>query len=112
MVVKSITCVKPRGTVGILSDTSSGVHYSPGTFYMPYIPETRLVLDESKIHGAKYYTVYPAFLDWEELEAWANIAYGEPATIWNNECGRWYMNNSKFWFRNEADRTLFILRWS
>jgi hypothetical protein len=81
------------------------------TFYCPYIPENKLVLNEGRIHGAKYYTVFPVFHDWRELEAWANIAYGEPATIWNNECGRWYMNNSKFWFRDPADRTMFVLRW-
>ena len=25
---------------------------------------------------------------------------------------RWYANNAKFWFRYEADMTLFILRWT
>ena len=25
---------------------------------------------------------------------------------------RWYADNRKFLFRNEADRTLFILRWA
>ena len=25
---------------------------------------------------------------------------------------RWYVNSARFWFRDEADRTMFILRFS
>jgi hypothetical protein len=24
---------------------------------------------------------------------------------------RWYMNDRRFWFRNEADRIMFVLKW-
>lgn len=89
-----------------------------------------LELSEGRIGGAKYYVVRPwpgptihihgintsPGITWRELEHWAIETFG-PAigSIWSASpdliCGRWYMNNSKFWFRNEADRTFFILRW-
>lgn len=88
-----------------------------------------LELSEGRIRGAKYYLVRPWPRDsgttWSTMEAWSIETFG-PAinSIWdfppNNSIwetspdliyGRWYMNNSKFWFRNEEDRTWFILRW-
>ena len=79
-----------------------------------------LELSEGRIGGAKYYVVrpWPRDLDitWRTMEAWSIQTFG-PAigSIWSASPdiirGRWYMNNSKFWFRNEADRTFFILRW-
>jgi len=76
-----------------------------------------LELSEGRIHGAKYYIVRPwGSVTWLTMEAWAIETFG-PAidSIWAASpgliYGRWYMNNSKFWFRNEEDRTWFILRW-
>lgn len=83
-----------------------------GIHYTPYIPKMSLILDERRIHGAKYYTVKPVFADWPELELWAIKTFGDPSTIWETNCGRWYMNDSMFWFRKESDRTMFVLRWS
>jgi hypothetical protein len=31
---------------------------------------------------------------------------------WFTENARWVGSNQKYWFREEADRTWFILRWS
>jgi len=31
---------------------------------------------------------------------------------WLTENARWVGSNQKYWFRDEADRTFFILRWS
>ena len=88
--------------------------YATGTsrFHYPYIPKMLLILNEKQIHGAKYYTVKPVFADWAELEKWAKETYGAESDIWNTTCGRWYMNDSMFWFRKESDRTMFILKWS
>ena len=88
-----------------------------------------LELSEGRIRGAKYYLVRPWPRDsgttWSTMEAWSIETFG-PAinSIWdfppNNSIWeaspdliyrRWYMNNSKFWFRNEEDRTWFMLRW-
>jgi len=85
-------------------------------------------LDEGRVYGARYYTVEPIFTahvqtwfkrEWVEMEEWAIETYGDPGSVWDvtefqlplvNH--RWYMNDSKFWFRTEQDRTMFILRWS
>lgn len=85
-----------------------------GVFYAPYIPKMTLLLEESKIHGARYYTIKPVFGDWTTLEHWAVDTYGPPASIWldGGECKRWYMNDSRFWFREQEDVTVFMLRWS
>lgn len=84
----------------------------PNLIYAPYIPKMSLILGESRIHGARYYTVKLVFGDWDVVEKWAIATFGKETSIWDSACGRWYMNNSSFWFRNEADRTMFILRWS
>lgn len=106
MVVNSIKTIKPTGApASILSNRTSGIHYNP-------IRIPSLNLREGKIHGAMYYTVEPKWLNWKKIESWAKSVYGEPGDIWSNNCERWYMNNQKFWFRKEADLTLFILKWS
>jgi len=84
----------------------------PGIISTPYIPKMSLILSEGRIYGAKYYTVRPVFGSWKVLEAWARETYGEPCDIWDIKCGRWYMNDSKFWFRKESDLTMFVLKWA
>lgn len=83
-------------------------------------PVEDLVLSEGKVFGARYYCVEPVGGNWLEMEAWAIQVYGEPAEVWNvgkNEefiwpdCGRWYKNDRRFWFRDEKDRTMFLLKW-
>lgn len=85
-------------------------------------PVEELVLGESKFSGARYYTVEPVGGNWVEMEAWCIESFGPSAEVWDiktseeqfiwPELGRWYKNNRKFWFRNERDRTLFIMKWS
>lgn len=79
-----------------------------------------LELSEGRIRGAKYYIVRPWPRDsgttWRTMEAWSIETFGSAIdSIWEASpdliYGRWYMNNSKFWFRNEEDRTWFMLRW-
>jgi hypothetical protein len=80
-------------------------------------PIEDLILGDGKVFGARYYTVEPIGGNWLEMEKWAISIYGDPASIWEQhnfiwpECGRWYMNNRKFWFRNESDRTVFVMKW-
>lgn len=40
-----------------------------------------------------------------EVHAWVNKTFG-----WNNS--RWSASNRKYWFKNEKDRMLFVLKWS
>jgi hypothetical protein len=83
-------------------------------------------VSEGRVYGARYHTAEPAidgyglttgFVsgDWNDMLAWCVDTFGASASVWEatpvvNE--RWYANNSKFWFRHEADLTLFLLRWS
>lgn len=41
---------------------------------------------------------------------WCNDTYG-PSQDWAFRNRRWYANDRKYYFRNESDRTMFILRW-
>lgn len=85
-------------------------------------PVEELMLGEDRFAGARYYTVEPIGGNWIEMEVWCIKTFGPSAEVWDikssdtefmwPEVGRWYKNNRKFWFRNERDRTMFILRWS
>lgn len=82
-------------------------------------------LTEGRVFGARYYTVKPEFgreqfgwepgwynQHWNDMTAWCVETYGPTPEdgVWTPN-SRWYANNAKFWFRNEVDRTLFVLKW-
>ena len=83
----------------------------------------QLELLEGRIHGARYYTVKPIASwdpagDWGGIDTWRNMlewcveTFGASTEMGVWEPGaRWYANNAKFWFRNETDRTVFVLKW-
>ena len=48
--------------------------------------------------------------EWAEIDKWIRETMGD--TNWGTHNGRWVGSDRKYWFRNEADRTFFILRWS
>ena len=81
-------------------------------------PVEELVLTEGRISGARYHCVQPVGGNWKAMEEWAIATFGEPGEVWPKEQFgwpdnmRWCMNNRKFWFRDEKDRTMFIMRWS
>jgi hypothetical protein len=84
------------------------------------IPITDLVLSEGKVYGSRYYCVEPVGGNWREMEDWCIQTCGETTgSIWAEEVKkttpmpgeRWYANNRKFWFREEKDRTMFLLKW-
>jgi uncharacterized protein YheU (UPF0270 family) len=80
-------------------------------------PVEDLVLSEGTVYGARYYCVEPVGGNWARMEMWCHDTYGEAASVWDAkninwpDCGRWYMNDRRFWFRDDRDRTMFILRW-
>ena len=89
--------------------------------------EVKFHMDAGTIYGSRYYTVKPEFgghidtwfrNEWRAMEDWCTEVMGLPGDIWTYTGRapepnlRWYVNNSKFWFRNESDMTMFILRWS
>jgi hypothetical protein len=73
-----------------------------------------LELKEGRVYGARYLTVHPSNgWHWNEMMEWMVATFGPTAHdgVWTPNM-RWYANNAKFWFRNEKDLTLFLLRWS
>lgn len=42
---------------------------------------------------------------------WCEESFG-PHLDWSHKNRRWFANNQKFYFRNEHDRMLFLLRWA
>jgi hypothetical protein len=73
-----------------------------------------LELNEGRVYGSRYLTVHPSnSWHWNDMMAWMVETFGPTAHdgVWTPSM-RWYANNAKFWFRNEADQLLFILRWS
>ena len=80
-------------------------------------PVEDLLLSEGTVYGSRYYTVEPIGGSWLEMETWCYDTFGDPGDkIWDSgpaplPAKRWYMNNRKFWFRNEKDRDWFIIKW-
>ena len=48
--------------------------------------------------------------EWYDMNNWIIDTMG--SSNWSVEHGRWVGSNRKYWFRDEQDRTFFILRWS
>ena len=79
-----------------------------------------LELSEGRVYGARYWTVHPVLPEmyhqtqetWASLMSWMVETFGPaPKDGVFEPGGRWYANNAKFWFRNEEDLLLFVLRW-
>jgi acid phosphatase class B len=81
------------------------------------VPLSDLKLSEGTVYGSRYHTVEPIGGSWKDMELWCSETFGTTAgSIWSedkapNPAQRWYMNNRKFWFREEKDRTMFVLKW-
>lgn len=81
-------------------------------------PVEDLILSEGKVYGARYYCVEPVGGSWIDMETWALDTYGACGdNMWGEikapePARRWYMNNRKFWFREQKDRDWFIIRWN
>ena len=79
-------------------------------------PISDIKLSEGKVYGARYYCVEPIGGNWIDMETWCVETFGSSGdSIWGSDIPepacRWYANNRKFWFRSEADRTMFVLKW-
>ena len=75
----------------------------------------RLELTEGTVFGQKYYCVEPQGwiwrdFEWKDMQKWCEETMERsPDTITPNL--RWYVNGGQFWFRDETDRTMFVMRW-
>jgi hypothetical protein len=80
-------------------------------------PIEDLKLSEGTVYGKRYYCVEPVGGNWMDMEVWCMDTFGGPGDkIWGEEKApepsrRWYMNNRKFWFYDELDRMVFVLKW-
>jgi hypothetical protein len=65
--------------------------------------------------GARYLTVAPMNAEgqWSDMIEWMVTTFGptDKEGVWTPG-QRWYVNNAKFWFRDQKDRDWFVLRWS
>lgn len=78
------------------------------------------VLSQGTVYGIQYHCVEPRGIPWQEMEHWALKQYGPPGSIWDirrpsspsprPNC-RYYMNDSKFWFKDQQDLVVFLLKW-
>lgn len=92
----------------------------PGGWVQIVPQKVNLKVDEGRVYGARYYTVAPEFPhtltwfnpNWEAMLSWCVTTFGPTPEdgVWTPEA-RWYVNHSKFWFRTEADRDWFLLKW-
>jgi hypothetical protein len=109
---------KGRGVVQITGRNTGNSAFQRLWQDMRAGPVTDLKLSEGKVYGARYYTVEPVGGTWMDMEVWCLDTFGYPGShMWGNNGApdpleRWYMNDRKFWFRQERDRTLFVLKWS
>lgn len=83
----------------------------------------KLVLDEGRVYGSRYWIVHPIPSwdpngDWGGIDTWNNMVEWMVETFGPTAkdgvftpSQRWYVNNARFWFRNEADRDWFLLKW-
>ena len=72
------------------------------------------------VYGKNYYCVaiigsatYGQNAIWDSMIEWAIKTFGPTPKdgVWTPDA-RWYVNNARFYFREEKDRSWFILRWS
>ena len=47
--------------------------------------------------------------EWFDMDQWIHRTMGD--NDWSQN-GRWVGSDRKYWFRDERDRTMFILKWS
>lgn len=123
--LEQMTKYKGRGLVQITGRNAGKSYYSAQALKrlmddLMNNPLTDVHLSEGKVYGARYYCIEPIGGNWREMEDWCIATMGaSTGSIWAEEVDkktpqpgeRWYANNRKFWFRNEQDRTMFIMRW-
>ena len=81
-----------------------------------------LIIHEGRVFGSRYYTVAPVAefgevqgqynQQWNDMENWCKKTFGDTPSdgVWTPSA-RWYVNNSKFWFREQKDLEWFMLKW-
>jgi hypothetical protein len=82
---------------------------------MGYVFDFYLEYSKGTVFGHEYLTVAPMNAEgqWSDMMEWMVETFGPTAKdgVWTAD-QRWYVNNAKFWFRDQRDRDWFVLRWS
>jgi hypothetical protein len=83
--------------------------------------------DDKRVQGKRFYTAEPSLFPipihpynyapppWKEMEEWCIENLGINEVTWNrwpSPSDRWFMNDAKFWFRDQQDMMMFVLRFS
>lgn len=76
-------------------------------------------LSQQPWHGCQYHVVEieshwdpdEARVNWQGIDNWCDENFGPRGDVWNMTSARWYQNGGKFYFRNNRDLTMFLLRW-
>lgn len=122
-VLEKMTQYKGRGMVQITGRNTGKSAFSAQAVKrlmddIWFSPVQNIVLAEGTVYGSRYYTAEPVGGNWHEMTAWCYETFGDTSSIWSETKNlapeplkRWYMNNRKFWFRDEKDRMIFVLKW-
>lgn len=73
-----------------------------------------VTVSQGTIFQKQYHTAEPWAGDWKQMESWCRECFGDPGSVWDDfsSNNRWYMNSRRFWFRDEQDLLLFLLKWA
>lgn len=88
-----------------------------------FVQGFRMETSEGTVFGQTYYCVKPVGwiwreFEWKDMKAWCEETLGPEGHVhhtggemYPEADQRWYANGEQFWFRDEKDRTMFVLRW-
>jgi hypothetical protein len=73
-------------------------------------------IEYGNVYDVQYHVAKPinAEQQWPHMMSWVIQTFGPIIAkdgMWTPG-QRWYANNARFWFQNEADLALFLLRWN
>lgn len=67
-----------------------------------------------RYRSVPYTVIFPDSLkNWAKTEEWLTQKFGDQSSLWEDGGvpGRWYLNNSGIWFRDDDDVIMFKLQW-
>lgn len=118
-VIEKMTQYKGKGLVQITGRNTGKSYWSNQAVQrlmkdLMEQPISDIKLSEGTVYGNRYYCAEPIGGNWIDMEMWCMDTFGGPGDAWDKYPkpeARWYMNNRRFWFRDEIDRMVFVLKW-
>jgi hypothetical protein len=84
----------------------------PEVLNMASLMPAKLIIGKYVDSGNTYTSIMPIQPDWVDILRWANEIFGPPGDIHSDKLDRWYISAGNFYFANEEDANMFVLRWS